>query len=184
MGYKYINETMPAILASIEKILRKHENEKGIVHTQSYKLQQAVIEYFENHPYGSRLLWHTNARGSRDETLRTHLESKAPTVLLSPSMTEGLDLRDDLSRFQVIPKIPFPNLADPYVKAKKERDPSWYQWQTALCLVQATGRSVRNADDHCISYILDSDFNHFFRNAEAILPQWWKDSIVWHRARD
>jgi Rad3-related DNA helicase len=184
MGYKYINETMPKILQSIEKILRKHENDKGIIHAQSYKLQQAIIDYFENHPYSSRLLWHTNARGSRDEVLRQHLESTAPTVLLSPSMTEGLDLRDDLSRFQVIPKVPFPNLADPFVKAKKDRDPDWYQWQTALTIVQATGRSVRSAEDHCVSYILDSDFNHFLRNAESILPQWWKESIVFHRPKD
>jgi Rad3-related DNA helicase len=99
-------------------------------------------------------------------------------------MTEGLDLRDDLSRFQVIPKVPFPNLADPFVKAKKDRDPDWYQWQTALTIVQATGRSVRSAEDHCVSYILDSDFNHFLRNAESILPQWWKESIVFHRPKD
>jgi len=185
MGYKFINETMPKILQSIEKILRKHANEKGIVHCQSYKLQQAIIDYFEDKPeYAPRLLWHTNARGSRDEVLRQHLESPMATVLLSPSMTEGLDLRDELSRFQVIPKVPFPNLADPFVKAKKDRDPSWYQWQTALTIVQATGRSVRSNEDHCISYILDSDFNHFLRNAEDILPQWWKESIVFHRPKE
>jgi Rad3-related DNA helicase len=100
-----------------------------------------------------------------------------PTVLLSPSMTEGLDLRDDLSRFQIVAKVPYASLADPYVKTRMELDPDWYQLQTALTLVQALGRSVRSSDDHAISYIIDGDFARFMSQAQSILPDWWLDSI-------
>jgi Rad3-related DNA helicase len=100
-----------------------------------------------------------------------------PTVLFSPSMTEGLDLKGDLSRFQIIVKVPFPPL-NAYVKARMQRDPAWYQWLTALKLVQATGRSVRNATDKAHTWILDAGFRTFLRRAKDTLPRWWTDSII------
>jgi Helicase C-terminal domain len=54
-------------------------------------------------------------------------------------MTEGLDLHDDLSRFQVVVKVPYPNFTDPYIAVRKRLDRDWYLWQTAMRLIQATG---------------------------------------------
>jgi len=68
-------------------------------------------------------------------------------------------------------------LADPYVKTRMQLDKDWYRLQTALTLVQSLGRSIRSADDHATSYILDGDFGFFMKDAESILPQWWLDSI-------
>ena len=98
-------------------------------------------------------------------------------MLLSPSMTEGLDLRDNLSRFQIVAKMPYASLADPYVKTRMSLDPDWYRLQTALTLVQALGRSIRSKDDYATSYIIDGDFAFFMRQADSILPDWWKDSV-------
>ena len=36
----------------------------------------------------------------RDKMLKKHISSKEPTVLLSPSMSEGVDLKGNLSKFQ------------------------------------------------------------------------------------
>jgi Rad3-related DNA helicase len=102
--------------------------------------------------------------------------SEDHSVLISPSMTEGLDLRDDLSRFQVICKVPYPFL-DPYTRKRMEIDDKWYQLKTALTLVQATGRSVRSATDYANTYILDSAFEQFLLRNADILPNWWKDAI-------
>jgi len=91
-------------------------------------------------------------------------------------MTEGLDLKGDLSRIQIITKVPYPFL-DPYNRTRMDRDPKWYQLQTALTLVQATGRSVRSEDDYALTVILDSDFQRFLSQNQDILPAWWLDSI-------
>jgi Rad3-related DNA helicase len=80
----------------------------------------------------------------------------------------------------VIIKLPFPYLGDKFIKARMARDPSWYTWQTALTMVQATGRSIRSGDDYAITYVLDSDFSFFLAKANSILPKWWMDSIVYH----
>jgi Helicase C-terminal domain len=56
-------------------------------------------------------------------------------------------------------------------------DPAWYQWRTALTLVQATGRSVRSSSDYAITYILDADFARFIAKNRKCLPRWWLDAI-------
>lgn len=178
MSMAHQESTIPKMLKTLEKILNKHQNEKGIIHCQSYKIQKIVSDYFSNTKHSNRLLVHTSS--DRTETIVKHTVTEDPTILLSPSMTEGLDLKEDLSRFQVILKCPYPYLGDKFIKARMERDPSWYIWQTALTMVQATGRSIRSDTDSATTYVLDSDFQFFFGKAESILPQWWKDSVVWH----
>ena len=47
----------------------------------------------------------TDPEIERDEVIREHAESTKPTVLISPSLHTGLDLKDHLSRFQIITKV-------------------------------------------------------------------------------
>ena len=94
--------------------------------------------------------------------LKDHINSENPTVLISPSMMEGVDLSDNLSRFQIICKVPFPYLGDEVVKKRLEKNETWYSYATAKSLIQSLGRSIRNENDFAISYILDSDWTNFF----------------------
>jgi Rad3-related DNA helicase len=98
------------------------------------------------------------------------MQSPNPTVLVSPSMTEGVDLADDASRFQILCKVPFPYLGDKVIQLRKSRNSSWYACQTARTIIQALGRSVRNDDDHATSYILDADWIRFYRTNSAMFP--------------
>jgi len=106
------------------------------------------------------------------------MSSKKPTVLLSPSMTEGVDLKGDASRFQVICKIPYPSLGDKIVRKRMNKWKWWYPLQTSKTIIQAIGRSVRSSDDFAVTYILDSDWERFFSRNENMFPQSFKDSIV------
>jgi Rad3-related DNA helicase len=177
MSFKNYEATLPKLLRKIEKILLKHPTEKGIIHCQSYKTMNHILNHFKNTPHAHRLLGHDPGPRSKVMALQAHAEREDGTVLLSPSMTEGLDLRDDLSRFQVIAKMPFASLGDPYIKTRMQLDKDWYRWQTALTLVQSLGRSVRSAEDHATSYIIDGDFAFFVKDAQDILPDWWLDSV-------
>ena len=113
----------------------------------------------------------------RDEVIQEHLYTKKPTVLISPSLHTGLDLKEDLSRFQIITKVPYPNKSDRWINAKRNKVPEWYYWQTALKLVQAYGRSVRSKDDRARTYILDSAFQYFLRKNRDILPDWFLKAV-------
>ena len=109
--------------------------------------------------------------------LKKHISSKESTVLLSPSMAEGVDLKGDLSRFQVICKVPYPFLGDKLVKKRMNKWKSWYPLQTAKSVVQSVGRSVRSKDDFAVSYILDSDFDRFYNRNRSLFPEDFKKCI-------
>ena len=100
------------------------------------------------------------------------------SVLLSPSMMEGVDLYDDLSRFQVIIKLPWSNLGDARIKVKSQLDETWYKNKMWVSILQASGRSTRNENDESITYILDSNFKYFYDQWKSQLPAWFKDRVV------
>lgn len=175
MSYKNYDDTLPKLMHKIERILTKHENEKGIIHCQSYRTMNNIVNHFRGTPFFHRLISHDPGNRSKMTALEIHSEREDGTVLLSPSMTEGLDLKDGLSRFQVVCKAPFGNLASPYIKTRLELDPDWYQWMACLALVQATGRSIRSKEDHAVTYFLDKDINRLL--SAGIFPDWWLDSI-------
>lgn len=104
-----------------------------------------------------------------------HFESKEPTVLISPSLNTGIDLRDDRARFAIIVKVPYPSKGDRWTDVRRERDSAWYNWLTGLKLVQAYGRTCRNKDDWAITYILDSAFTGFVRRNR--MPKWFIEAI-------
>ena len=112
-----------------------------------------------------------------DEILRKHINSKKPTVLLSPSMTEGVDLKGDISRFQVLCKVPYPYLGDKLIRKKMNKWKWWYPLQTAKTIVQSVGRSVRSKDDHAVTYILDSDWIRFYNKNSKYFPTDFKRSL-------
>ena len=97
-------------------------------------------------------------------------KSKKPTILLSPSMTEGGDLKDSSSRFQIICKIPYPYLGDKLVSKRMTKSKWWYPLQTAKSIVQSVGRAVRSEDDHAVTYILDDGWNYFCSKNKNIFP--------------
>ena len=178
MSWKNIDRTLPLMAQEVGSLLTRYATKKGIVHMQSYKTNRYIADYIGTTAHASRILTHSSdVKGSREQVIETHKASADPTVIFSPSMTEGLDLKENLGRFGIIVKVPYPAL-DPYVRARMQRDPDWYQWLTCLKLVQATGRIVRSKTDRGHIWILDAGFRTLLRRAGRRLPRWWTDSIV------
>lgn len=159
-----IDNSLPKLVEAIKSIMTEHKNEKGIIHTHSYK----IASYIKKHIKSNRLLIHD--ANNRDETLEKHMKSKEPTILLSPSMSEGVDLKQDMSRFQVVCKVPYPYLGDKLVSKRMHKWNWWYPLQTAKTIVQAVGRSIRSADDHAVTYILDSNWESFYKKSRDMFP--------------
>ena len=122
-----------------------------------------------------RLLWIDSADG-KAAALAHHRLSPLPTVLVSPSLREGVDLPDDFLRFQVLTKLPYPDLGDPWTATRRARDPRWYAVETAKALVQAYGRSCRHAEDFGVTYVLDTQFARFLQRYRVLLPEWFLDA--------
>ena len=163
------------IVKAIDNLMDVHRYDKGIIHTTSYEQLNFIRENVSQK--NARRLIVTDPDLQRDEVLKQHIDSIKPTVLISPSLHTGLDLKDDLSRFQIITKVPYPNKSDRWTNAKREIDEEWYYWQTALKLIQAYGRSIRSKEDWAKTYVLDSAFGYFVKKNKNILPDWFTLAI-------
>lgn len=164
MSKDNIDSTLPKMVQVVRQLLDLHKSEKGIIHCVNYRIAKEIVDSIKS----PRLVIHNS--DNREEMIEFHISSPDPTVLVSPSMTEGVDLADDASRFQILCKVPFPYLGDKVIQLRKDKIFGWYQCQTARTVIQAFGRSVRNINDHATSYILDSDWERFFRTNRSMFP--------------
>ena len=164
MSANRIKNTAPKTIPILQEILKRHEGDKGLIHTHSYKCQQ----YITNNLYNSRLVSHTSK--NREQVLNFFEKDDNPLVLVSPSMSEGVDLPYDKCRFQVIYKIPFPYLGDKQVNMRMKRDKKWYAYKTVMTLMQAYGRGMRAEDDSCYTYIISRKLLFALKNKRT-----WRD---------
>lgn len=176
MSFKNKLSTIPSMIQAIDKILKKYKDVKGIIHTVNYDIAEKIIEGLRFSDQSTRLLM---PRGTDKQILLdTFYASKKPYVLISPSLTEGIDLKEDLSRLCIICKIPYANLTDKWTKERMTLDSTWYSTMACINMVQMSGRSIRSETDYATTYILDSDFEILANNAYEIFPKWWKESVV------
>lgn len=176
LSWKQKSKTIPKLIKRVEELLNRHNNEKGIIHTVNYELAEIICDQLYGTEAGRRLLMPKGK--TRQTILETFYKSDKPYVLISPSLTEGLDLKDDLSRFCIICKMPYANISDKWIKTRMNLDVTWYNNFTAESLIQMTGRSIRSKTDFATTYILDEDFLRFAETNYYILPNWWKDAVV------
>jgi Rad3-related DNA helicase len=172
MSKDNIDSTLPVMAMTVKDLLELHRNDKGIIHCVSYKIAKYLVDNIRS----PRLLLHNSE--NREDVIKFHINSPDPTVLVSPSMMEGVDLRDDASRFQILCKVPFPYLGDKVIQLRKQKNPGWYVCQTVRSIIQALGRSIRNEKDHATSYILDSDWQAFYRRNRFVFPPEFSEALV------
>ncbi len=174
MSKNRIKKTAPKTIPILKEILEKHKDEKGLIHTNSYKCQH----FINNNLINSRLISHNS--DNRERILNYFEKDENPLVLVSPSMSEGVDLPYDKCRFQVIYKIPFPYLGDKQINMRRKTDQKWYAYKTVMTLMQAYGRGMRAEDDYCYTYILDSDINMVLKSPiyRSLVPDFFKEALV------
>lgn len=178
LSYTAIDNSLEKCLQYVEAISSKHK-EGGIIHTANYKIATYIYNNC-NPTLKNRLVCkekYKNVNNSRlveihEENIRGGLNS----ILLSPSMIEGLDLIDDLSRWQIIIKLPFASLGDGRVNYLANKFKEWYVDDVVKKIIQACGRSTRTENDWSITYILDKTAPAIFEQIK--LPIWFKNRLI------
>jgi len=187
MSYAHKEATLPKMLDRIVELTERHSAHKGIIHTGSYEIMHKFKRWVAtaDPKLNSRLLFQAQGTFEEKESLISiHRKTSEPTILCGPSFLEGIDLKDDLSRFNILMKLPFLSLADPLVKRKAEEFPEWYSLQVALAIIQALGRSVRSPTDWAVNYILDKMWRYFYdTNKDILIPKHIQDAIRWVSAK-
>lgn len=154
-------------------LLPRHGKEKGVIHA-TYQMSQLLEKYVKN----DRFIFH--GRMDKKEKYQKFVKSNPEDgkVLVACGMYEGIDLPEDLGRWQVISKIPWMSLGSPAVKYQAEQDPEHYLWETMKVVVQAAGRICRTPEDYGITYILDGTFDRLFLEGEHLLPEFFKEALM------
>lgn len=172
-GQKKQKEWGPGLVKSLDEVINKHKNQRGIIHTHNFSIARLfLIQSKNNH----RFLYQHNF-DNKEEMLEEHANSK-DTIILAPAMHEGLDLTGTLSRFQIIAKVPYPNFYNnKQLSRRNELDPDYYNWLTALKLIQSYGRSIRSDTDYADTYILDDGIKRFLNQHKKFIPSWFGEAI-------
>ena len=173
LNYKNLNNALPGICDQIKLIIDHHKNDKGIIHTHSNDITSFIKERLK----GNNRLLCRDTNNTNEEILKIHSEGNDPTILVSPSLVYGIDLKDDLARFQIIVKLPFLPLSSKRIKKLFELDGNWYENKMLNAIVQAAGRATRNKDDYSSTYILDGNFINVVKRAKGKLPKYFIDRI-------
>lgn len=121
MSYKEKDQSFPKLIEIMDRILERHKGQRGIIHSGSYQLTDKIISGSRN---SNRIINYENSK-EKEEALNRH-GLIDDSVLIGPSLIEGLNLEDDLSRFQIVFKIPYPALTDELTKARMNKNKSWY----------------------------------------------------------
>ena len=178
MDYENLkNGNAEASIPIIKDILKKHKNEKGVIHTFSNEWK----DFLENNLHETRCL--SSFGETREELLYEFERRGRGTVLISPSMDEGVDLKDKDCSFQIIFKLPYPPRTIFNEKRKAMDDgKDWYDYKMLTRLIQAYGRGIRSEKDSCKTYILDKRlWNVILKDYEKdtnLIPQYFIDAIV------
>lgn len=167
-----IDDHWDEIVSTLRDISRKHSGQKGLIHTVSYARAERLHEALPNltmyHDPDSML----SSAGVIEKWQRSDKQ-----MLLTPSMMEGVDLHDDLCRFQALMKVPYKNIKDSRVDylLNEEGDWEWYHDTAARKIIQSIGRAVRSPEDYATYYVLDSKFDQAMSGRT---PEWLEDAIV------
>ena len=173
LNKKVIDKNLPKVIDIVKQIAEHHKDEKGIIHTHSFSITQAL----QNKMYGKRFLY--REEGTTNESIiNEHFLRTDPTVLVSPSLTMGLDLKGDFGKWQIIIKMPYMSLESKRINMLKEKDEHWYTMKMFISLIQAAGRCTRTKEDTSVTYILDGSAGTVIKKNTNILPGHFLNRIM------
>ncbi len=162
---------------SDEKVLRDMENiildiinsddhikQKGIILTPSFKINDRLAETLNDVlTKKNKIKVFSQQEGEQlNDVLQNFMVYDKPSVLLSPSIWEGISLDGKISEYQIMVKAPYGYLGDKRVKYIFDNHKNIYNIQTLFKVIQGLGRSSRSKDEKSITYCLDTNLHNIF----------------------
>lgn len=160
----------PRAIKKIRELLDKHHGQNGVIHTSSNEQAFWIMDQLKEYPL--RFV----GGEDRNIVLKEFTQSKDNMVLIGASIKDGVDFKGDLCRFQIVFKIPYPQLNE-QVKYRRDLDPKWFYYQTVMALMQAYGRGIRDMDDWCVMYIIDSSFRQLFDYNRGFFNEYFIEAV-------
>jgi Rad3-related DNA helicase len=158
-------------LMKMDQIIRDRVGTKGIIHTVSYARRDMVLDRSK---YGEFMVTHN--RLNTEATVRAFKRSDPPSILVSPSMATGWDFPYDECRWQIIIKLPYPDMRGEIMRVRGRKDSDYINYLVSQQLIQATGRGVRAKDDWCETFVIDNNVVWFIPQNRHLMLSWFTEA--------
>lgn len=163
----------------IEEDIKTYANGKNTIVHVTYEMSEKLEEHWTN-PY---IISHDK----KNKAEKLQLFMKKGGVFIAAGCEEGLDLKDDLCRLNIIAKIRWPYLGDPWTAKKRAYygGDLWYLCEALKFVVQAAGRSTRSSTDFSTIIVKDLSFPYLISTARRYrqLQGYFDKSIRWHQTK-
>lgn len=169
LNYKNMDTQLPKLVKTANTICEHFKDKKGIIHTHSFKITEALIKSVK----GQKRFLIRSPGITNEAILNEHFMRDDGTVLISPSLGFGTDLKDEFGRFSIIMKTPYLPLGSERIKRLAKRSQEWYEMKALVNLVQMCGRTTRNYDDHSDTFILDATALDLIRRNKDKIPKFF-----------
>ena len=180
MTYKEREDNMPEAVEKVAAISEHHDGEKGMIHCRGYNYIEMFRRNARNNGYSDwyRDNVHEQDKFNREESMEEWVDNDKQ-IFMSVNMTEGVDLKGDKCRWQVILKAEYPNMQDERVsyRVNEMGDWDWYNNKAVIALEQAYGRAVRSKEDSAIMYILDESVRNMIKMNAELCHEWFLEAI-------
>ena len=174
MGHQNGGASITAAISKIDDILKTHRNERGVIHTTTNAIAEELINYSK---YSDRL--HTySGTAEKIELLKNLHKLPGNAVIVGPSLFTGIDLNDDLGRFNILVKLGYPNVGSQLWAKRFNLQPDVYFGETAAVIEQSAGRTTRHEDDWSTTYIIDNRAKSFINRNRKYFSQSFLNRII------
>jgi len=174
LNYSNIDTNLPKVIEQIVSICDHYKGKSGIIHTHNFRINEAIRKKVKK---DKRFLFRM-AGFTNEQVLEEHFERGKGSIIVSPSMSYGVDLAGEHGEFQIVVKLPYLPLGSKRIKILIEKNSDWYKMKMLVNLIQMSGRIIRSVNDTGETYILDGDAVRILKENWNILPKWFVSRLV------
>ena len=174
LSYSNKQTLLPSMLKTVINIIEAFGGLHGVIQTANYEIMNYIYNNIDS-KYKKRLFIYNDSK-EKSEIIEQY-KNTLNGILIGPSIYEGIDFPDEMCRFIIIMKMPYPSLGDEFTKAKMNIYKGWYESHTSNIIIQGIGRGIRNKTDWCQTFILDGNFVRLYRNTNTQYPDYIKKRL-------
>lgn len=175
LTYKAWDTDIDRVAEVVEEQLAKWPEDKGLVH-----VTYSVAAKIRAHPrlrQNNRLVFHTQQSKERVYGEWIKSDRREGRVLVACGLTEGIDVKGELGRWQIVGKMAYPSLMDAGIQKKMQHRPKWYYWSAVKTFLQSCGRICRGPEDYGETIVIDSQFGRLYNSHQGLFPSWFKQAL-------
>jgi len=172
MSHKTTDRDIEKLIERIDEIIDTRYDKRILIHTVSYARRNLILTQSKH-----KAIMLSHSPSEMRETVERFKTTEPPVVLVSPSVSTGVDFPYESCEVIIIVKVPFPDMRSKVLKARVLSDREYGNYLAAQELVQATGRGMRAVDDRCETLIIDSHAGWFVWSRKSLFPKYFLNAF-------